>query len=381
MKAGSNVKKYDISFVADGLTAYAIERQNDFERHLPQGRSPWAESRRFWIDAILQGMVRLEGGTPGPEMMEQFDQRLAAAHDCAAAETLTPAEQEELVRSLRNYASALEDTGEHRGLQVAVVRELLEDMATHLSWDSSANGLDHARDEVDSILLRMTARKPIHFTRILLGGDMGPADDDFVPSIVTDVDGVRGTKLFARLSQTHPEVEEWPAIATVWLCGGQTATAATVPADELELKIIREVGTRFLDYPGVRPVWPHELRVPVHEQIRVLKVEPGRLPEEITMPNTLEAFQAAVGGYIEVLDLGGDAVLVCNEEGKLAGLPANRRVCGDTIAGTFLITGSADGEFCFLSDEDAAHYAKEFEQPMPVYGDPDTPTQWEFHVF
>ncbi|MBD5085682.1 MAG: DUF3846 domain-containing protein [Clostridiales bacterium] len=210
---------------------------------------------------------------------------------------------------------------------------------------------------------------------------MGPADDDFVPGIVTDVDGIRGTKLFARLSQTHPEVDKWPAIATVWLCGGQTATAATVPADELELGIIREVGTRFLDYPGVRPAWPHELRVPVHEQIRVLKVEPGRLPEEITMPNTLEAFQAAVGGYIEVLDLGGDAVLVCNEEGKLAGLPANRRVCGDTIAGIFLITGSADGEFCSLSDEDAAHYAKEFEQPMPVYGDPDTPTQWEFHVF
>ncbi len=375
------MKKYDISLVADGLTAYAIERQSDFERRLPRGRSPKAESRRFWTDAILQGMVRLEGGTPGPEMMARFDQRLAAAHDCAAVETLTPAAQEELVRSLRGYVSALEATGEHRGLQVAVVRELLEDMATHLPWDSSANGLDYARDEVDSILLRMTARKPIHFTRILLGGDIGPAGDDFVTGIVTDADGVRGAELFARLSQMHPEVDEWPAIATVWLCGGQTATAATVPADELELKIIREAGTRFLDYPGVRPVWPHELRVPVHEQIRVLKVEPGRPSEEITMPNTLKAFQAAVGGYIEVLDLGGDALLVCNEEGKLMGLPPNRRIGDDVIAGTFLIAGSADGEFCSLSDEDAAHYAKEFEQSMPVYGDPDTPTQWEFHVF
>ena len=116
MKAGPNVKKYDIPFVADGLTAYAIERQNNFERHLSQGKSPWAESRRFWTDAILQGMVRLEGGTPGPEMMARFDQRLAAAHGCAATETLTPAEQEELVRSLRSYVSALENTGEHRGL-------------------------------------------------------------------------------------------------------------------------------------------------------------------------------------------------------------------------------------------------------------------------
>ena len=75
MKAGPNVKKFDISLVADGLTAYAIERQNNFARRLPQGKSPWAESRRFWIDAILQGMVRLEGGTPGPEMRARFDQR------------------------------------------------------------------------------------------------------------------------------------------------------------------------------------------------------------------------------------------------------------------------------------------------------------------
>lgn len=375
------MKKYDIPFVADNLTAYAIERQGSFERHQPQGKSPWAESRRFWIDAVLQGMVRLEGGKPGPEMMAQFDQRLAASHGCAAAETLTPAAQKKLVRSLRGYASALENTGEHRGLQVAVVRELLEDMATHLPWDSSANGLDHARDEVDRILLRMTARKPIHFTRILLGSETGPGGEAFVSGIVTDVEGVRGTKLFERFSQTHSEIEEWPAIATVWLCGGQTITAATVPADELELKIIREAGTRFLDHPGVRPVWPHELRIPVHEQIRVLKVELGRPTEEITIPNTLEAFQAAVGGYIEVLDLDSDAVLVCNEEGKLIGLPANRRIGDDIIAGTFLVTGSADGEFCSLSDEDAAHYAKEFEQPMPTYGGPDTPTQWEFHVF
>jgi len=260
------VKNFDIDLVAGRLTAYAIERQNSFERYQPQGTSPWAASRRFWTDAILQGMVRLEGGTPTPALMERFDQRLEEARGCAAVEPLSLAAQKELVRTLRGYVSALEDTGQHRGLQVAAVRELLEDMATHLPWDSSANGLDHARDEVDSILLRMTARKPIHFTRILLGGDRGPTDDDFVSGIVTDVDSVRGTKLFARLSQAHPEVEEWPAIATVWLCGGQEVTAATRPADELELKIIREVGTRFLDYPGVRPVWPHELRIPLQEQ-------------------------------------------------------------------------------------------------------------------
>lgn len=112
--------------------------------------------------------------------------------------------------------------------------------------------------------------------------------------------------------------------------------------------------------------------------IQVLKVEPGKAPESATVSNTLEAFQKAVGGYIETLTLDTNAVLVCNEEGKLVGLPANRQVCGDTIAGTFLIVGAEDGEFCSLSDGDAAYYAEKFAEPMPVQEGPAT---WEFHVF
>mgnify|MGYP001029427075 CR=1 FL=1 len=112
--------------------------------------------------------------------------------------------------------------------------------------------------------------------------------------------------------------------------------------------------------------------------IKVLKVAPGQTPERITMPNTLEAFQEAVGGYIETVGLDTSAVLICNEEGKLAGLPANRQVGGDTIAGTFLIVGAEDGDFCSLSDGAAAHYAGRFAEPMPVQ---EGPTTWEFHVF
>jgi len=55
-------------------------------------------------------------------------------------------------------------------------------------------------------------------------------------------------------------------------------------------------------------------------------------------------------------------------------------VGGDTIAGTFLIVGTDDGDFCSLSDEDAAYYAEQFAQPMPSYGSPEEPTQWEFYV-
>ena len=116
------------------------------------------------------------------------------------------------------------------------------------------------------------------------------------------------------------------------------------------------------------------------ESIRVLKVAPGLAPEIVTMPNTLDALQAAVGGYIEAVTLDANSILVCNEEGKLTGLPANRQVGGDTIAGTFLIVGAEDGDFASLSDADAAYYAEKFAQPMSAYTTPEEPAQWEFYV-
>jgi len=36
--------------------------------------------------------------------------------------------------------------------------------------------------------------------------------------------------------------------------------------------------------------------------IRCLKVEPGKIPEECTLENSLSALQEAVGGLIELLD-------------------------------------------------------------------------------
>lgn len=37
----------------------------------------------------------------------------------------------------------------------------------------------------------------------------------------------------------------------------------------------------------------------------------------------LETLQEAVGGYIEAVFLGGDDVMIVNEEGKIIGLPVN----------------------------------------------------------
>ena len=98
--------------------------------------------------------------------------------------------------------------------------------------------------------------------------------------------------------------------------------------------------------------------------IRVLKIEPGRPPEEVMMANTLEALQGAVGGLIEVVTLDSDVCLICNDEGKLIGLPGNRRLRGDIIAGTFVIVGDdGEGGLCSLSDDAVCKYTEQFATP------------------
>jgi hypothetical protein len=100
------------------------------------------------------------------------------------------------------------------------------------------------------------------------------------------------------------------------------------------------------------------------EMIQVLKVEPGKAPEQIELANTLKAMQEVVGGYIEIVCLDEDTCLVCNEEGKLQGLDYNRRLEGDIIAGTFfLVRDDGEGGFCSLSEGQLDVYKERFAQP------------------
>ena len=84
--------RFNISGVARGLTTYAIERQNGWERHQPEGAPLWQDQRRLWTDAILQGMARLEEQVPDPKLMEQFDRELEQASGSAAPVPTAPAE-------------------------------------------------------------------------------------------------------------------------------------------------------------------------------------------------------------------------------------------------------------------------------------------------
>ena len=84
-------------------------------------------------------------------------------------------------------------------------------------------------------------------------------------------------------------------------------------------------------------------------QILVVIKEPGQAPRvEPLFDNTLEAFQKAVGGYIETVTITEDLIIICNEEGRFKGLPFNVEVAGVGFVGTVIAVGAKDDEFASL---------------------------------
>jgi len=117
--------------------------------------------------------------------------------------------------------------------------------------------------------------------------------------------------------------------------------------------------------------------------MRVLYVEPGKAPYETEIPNTLEGEQQAVQGLIDLVYLDHNAILVCNDEGKLIGMEGNRVLDNGTIiAGPLFITGDAGENFCSLTDEQASHFMQRFLEPEEIsQEDVQADTGFIFYTF
>lgn len=104
------------------------------------------------------------------------------------------------------------------------------------------------------------------------------------------------------------------------------------------------------------------------ECITGLFVEPNQSFRNIRIENELSAFQKAVDGYIECIDLPNGATIICNEEGKINGLPLNRAIRDengeilDIVAGNMVIVGfdAEEGEFVSLTAEQSEELKRKF---------------------
>lgn len=105
--------------------------------------------------------------------------------------------------------------------------------------------------------------------------------------------------------------------------------------------------------------------------IDVVVIERGKSPYMITIPDTLESYQSIVGRYIEVVPINDRVVILCDDEGKLKGKPANRRFENDVICGTFIVIGMDGENFRSLTTQEAKATQMRFDKTISNKQDKD----------
>lgn len=106
------------------------------------------------------------------------------------------------------------------------------------------------------------------------------------------------------------------------------------------------------------------------DKIKVILLEPNKLARVTEIDHSLEGMQRVVKGYIEAVYPFEEAVcIVCNEEGKLDGLPANRALYDndhkiyDIICGPAFICDCSGESFGSLSEDQIKRYGNQFRKP------------------
>lgn len=108
------------------------------------------------------------------------------------------------------------------------------------------------------------------------------------------------------------------------------------------------------------------------ETISVLLIQPGKYPKTVTIKDSLEAMQELVGGDIEeYMPFEDEVAIICNEEGKISGLPLNRAVYDsenqmiEIMAGDFFICHApvSSEKFMSLPPDLEEKYSEKFRYP------------------
>ena len=131
-----------------------------------------------------------------------------------------------------------------------------------------------------------------------------------------------------------------------------------------------EPGFYFCDSIGFQKVEFDTSRVPDKEEtIRVVLLEPGKLARVADIDSSLEGLQKTVNGLIEAAyPFEEEVCIICNEEGKLNGMPLNRAIrcegqITDIIAGPCFVCSCDKASFGSLTEAQQQKYLKMFKYP------------------
>lgn len=143
-------------------------------------------------------------------------------------------------------------------------------------------------------------------------------------------------------------------------------------SDVVEIVSGKDTGFYFCDSIGFQRVEfdPDQTQKLDTRTMRVVLVEPGKAARVAEIDGSLEEMQKTVGGYIQAVYPFEETVcLVCNEEGKLQGLPLNRALRDednriyDVVAGTFFVCDCSAENFKSLNEKQLKHYTEMYKRP------------------
>lgn len=107
-----------------------------------------------------------------------------------------------------------------------------------------------------------------------------------------------------------------------------------------------------------------------HEKMTVLVIEPEKKPYVKDISSGLASLQKEVGGYIQAVYPFEDPVaIICDEEAKLTGKELNRALRDedgqiyDIVAGSFLVAGLGEEDFCSLTPEQIKKFSDMYKTP------------------
>lgn len=136
--------------------------------------------------------------------------------------------------------------------------------------------------------------------------------------------------------------------------------------------IVNENGAFFCDSAGFRKIDFDESKTQKPDNLmRIIYVEPHKVPHIAEVAHNFKALQRAVCGSIETISNGDGTCISYNQMAKENGMEGNRRI-GDgssIIAGPFFICGETESAIRSLSDEEVVRYMDRFKEPEDISDD------------
>ena len=165
-----------------------------------------------------------------------------------------------------------------------------------------------------------------------------------------DIDEENLEEVYTRFNSTHHP-----------LFRGHSLSVSDIVVNDKGAFFVDSIGFKKIDFDESKTHKPDSL-------LRIVYVEPHRRAYEAEILNEYNALSKAVGGLLELVHIGSDSLIVCNEEGKLKGMDGNRRLDNGTtiIAGPFFVCGYNDGDFRSLTVEEVKKYLDRFGEPEDI---------------